>query len=305
MDLGMAVESRRAQGAGLLAKVRSRLPAPIRDVLGSLSEHRAASLAAGAAFYGLLSIPPFLVALVATGALIALALGPEFVDQMTSQILNTASGVLSPEAVADVVAPSISRVLEQPNIGILSVGFLVAIWSSSRMINALFQGIEVLTKQDDERSKVATRLMAVKAMVIGLLVIALLLPILAIGPADLLKFLGASWIVVLIGWLLVTALAVLAVSLFYRMAIPRKPTWKHAAIGASLAIIGWGVGSLVLQAWTARAMSGENSIYGPLTAPIALLLWLQVIAWMILLGAAVIDLLWQRQRGTHPERPKL
>jgi membrane protein len=300
MDWGMVVESRPAHRPRRLARLRGAVPAPVRDIVSALREHRTLSISAAAAFYGLLSVPPFLVALIATGAVVAIALGPDFVEQLSSQILSAASELLSPDAVDRVVEPSIDRVLEQPNVGILALGFVVALWSSSRMISVVLQGIQALTDSGNNASVLATRFLAVKALIAGLLAIALFLPILAVGPGSLLSFLGASWILALLGWLAVTMLGVMGVAAFYRMAIPRKPKWKHALLGAGLAILGWGVGSGGLQIWTTQATSGETSIYGPLSAPIALLLWLQLIAWMTLLGAAIINQFSRPPRDTYP-----
>lgn len=271
-----------------------RVPGPLREVLTSLREHRASVWAATAAFYALLSIPPLLVGLVATAAIIAMVQGQQVVDRLSDQILSVAGQLLSPEATADLVRPSITTILEQPSPGVLSLGYLVAIWSSSRMTHALLQGIEVLTEQDDERSGFRTRLLAIKTLVIGFLVITILLPVMAIGPASLLSFLGASLIITVLGWALGVAIGVGALTFFFRSAIPHRPSWPHAIMGALVTLTGWGLGSLVLQAYATRAISGP-SLYGPLSAPIALLLWLQMMAWMTLLGAAVIKAL--RQTG--------
>lgn len=274
-----------------------RVPAPVREIFAALREHRASALAATAAFYALLSIPPLIVGFVATAAIIAIIQGQQVVDRLYDQILSIAGQVLSPETTADVVRPSLTQVLEQPSPGVLSLGYLLALWSASRMTNALLQGIEILTEQDEARSAVRTRLLAIKTLLIGLLVITILLPILAIGPSALLSFLGASPVVTILGWIVATALGVAAMTLFFRSAIPDRPSWTHGVVGALVTITGWGLGSVILQWWAQRAVSGP-SIYGPLAAPIALLLWLQLMAWVTLLGAAVINQL--RAKEKHP-----
>lgn len=267
-------------------RLAGRVLPRVRELLAALRERRATSLAAVAAFYGLLSIPPLLVGLVATAALVAIALGPEVVDRLTDDLLSAAGRLLSPEATADLVRPMITEVLDQPRPVVLSLGYLFAIWSASRMVNAVIQGIELLTEQDELRSNLSTRWLAVKALLIGLVVITVVLPLLAVGPANLLAWTGVTPVLLVAVWVLVGFLAVLAVGWFYRTAVPRRPPWPRALIGAVFAVTGWGIGSLGLQIWLSRATSGA-SLYGPLSAPIALLLWLQMLALVTLIGAAI------------------
>jgi len=250
-------------------------------------------MAASAAFYGLLSIPPLLLGLVATAAIIAIAMGPDVVDRLSDQLLSIVGKAFSPQTTADVVRPTIDRVLREPSPGILSVGYAAAIWSASRMVNAVLLGIEVLTDQDAERSDLRTRLLSIKALVLGLVAITVVLPLLAIGPAKVLGFLGASPVLVALGWVLAALIGVGAVTLFLRAAIPAHPPWRLAGLGAVLTLAGWAVGSVALQAWTARATSGP-SLYGPLSAPIAVLLWLQLLAMVTFAAAALIAALGRR-----------
>ena len=67
----------------------------------------------------------------------------------------------------------------------------------------------------------------------------------------------------------------------------------------SLAI--WIGGSALLRL-ALDASTGTTSIYGPLAAPIAVLLWLYLISIAVLLGAAFnagLDEVWPRLSGIH------
>jgi membrane protein len=67
----------------------------------------------------------------------------------------------------------------------------------------------------------------------------------------------------------------------------------------------WVAGSVLLR-FVLSASIGSTSIYGPLAAPIATLIWLYVISIAILIGAACnssIDELFPKISGLHPDAP--
>jgi membrane protein len=72
--------------------------------------------------------------------------------------------------------------------------------------------------------------------------------------------------------------------------------------GSFLALSIWILGSFVLR-WILQSTVGGTSIYGPLAAPIAVLMWLYMSAIAVLIGAAlnaVVDRLWpNKARQDH------
>ena len=80
----------------------------------------------------------------------------------------------------------------------------------------------------------------------------------------------------------------------FRQRDPPVPLRRRRAVGPALgtrrtcfSLVAWIVGSYVLR-WVLTVTSDDSaSIYGPLAAPIAVLLWLYVVAIAVLIGAAV------------------
>jgi membrane protein len=69
--------------------------------------------------------------------------------------------------------------------------------------------------------------------------------------------------------------------------VPVRTRWRFNLPGAVLALVMWILGSYVLR-WVLTATATDSrSVYGPLAAPIAVLLWLYVVAIAVLIGAAV------------------
>jgi membrane protein len=77
--------------------------------------------------------------------------------------------------------------------------------------------------------------------------------------------------------------------------VPVRTSWRYNIPGAVLTMVIWIFGSYLLR-WLLTATAGEStSIYGPLAAPIVVLLWLYLLSIAVLIGAAVnaaFDRVW-------------
>jgi len=70
--------------------------------------------------------------------------------------------------------------------------------------------------------------------------------------------------------------------------------WRKDVPGAVLALVIWVLASAVLRLIVAESVGG-TSIYGPLSAPIVVLIWLYLLAIAVLIGAALnasLDTIW-------------
>jgi len=107
-----------------------------------------------------------------------------------------------------------------------------------------------------------------------------------LGPAIILLWQALRWLTSAI-----TSIAVLA--LIYHLGIPRWQAWYRVVPGAVLATVMW-LGATELFGWYVTNFGNYNVIYGPLGAAIALLVWLYIISFIVLLGAEFNALIYPR-----------
>ena len=73
----------------------------------------------------------------------------------------------------------------------------------------------------------------------------------------------------------------------YHVSVPVRTKWSFNLPGATFALVAWILGSGLLR-WVLTVTAHDSrSIYGPLAAPIAVLIWLYIVALAVLIGAAV------------------
>ena len=73
----------------------------------------------------------------------------------------------------------------------------------------------------------------------------------------------------------------------YHVSVPVRTRWRFNLPGAVFSLVAWIVGSYLLRWILTVTAADSRSIYGPLAAPIAVLLWLYIVAIAVLIGAAV------------------
>ena len=74
----------------------------------------------------------------------------------------------------------------------------------------------------------------------------------------------------------------------FHISTPRRSPWVRDIPGAVLALTIWVLSSLFLRIYLGNSIGGSSrSIYGPLAAPIVVLIWLYFLAIAVLIGAAL------------------
>jgi membrane protein len=256
------------------------------QTIGTCLRYRVTGLAAEAAFFALLSLPPLVFGLAGAVGFIAQRFDVTTVAEFRTQVLDLALRLLTPTAVNDVIAPTLDDVLFQGRFSIISIGFVIALWSGSRALNVVVDTITIMYGLGGQRSILRTRALSFSVYVVFLVAAVILLPLVLAGPGLVDRVLPARlalvgylyWPVVLVG----TAVALAAL---YHLAVPVRTRWRSELPGAALTLLLWLGGSALLRLILGLSI-GSSSIYGPLAAPIAVLLWLYLINLALLVGAA-------------------
>ncbi len=268
--------------------------------------YRVTGLAAEAGFFTLLSMPPLVLGLVASIGFVGQRLGQDVLADLQDRIRQLAETFLTPDAVSTVILPTFEDVLDGGRGEIVSIGFLLSLWSGSRALNVYIDTCSIMYGLGGHRGIVRTRALSFSMYVAALLVGIVILPLILLGPNLLQTFLSQridglpslAWMSSLY-WPVVTILTVVALATLYHVATPIRTPWRRDVPGAVLALVIWVLASFVLRVVISASVGGA-SIYGPLATPIVVLIWMYFLAIAVLIGAALnaaVDGLWP-----HPAR---
>ena len=277
------------RGAGpRLERLRHELWRIVVTTVGSCIRHRVTGLAGEAAFFAVLSVPPLVFALAGAIGFVSDQFSAAQVEDVRNAVLELSRQALTEKAVNSIIRPTIDTVLGGGRYDVISVGFVLALWSGSRALNVFVDTITIMHGLGGHRGIVATRALSFVLYVLAMITGAVSLPLVVAGPSlvdhllpERLDFLNALY------WPIVIAMCVCFLATLYHVSVPVRTSWRFNLPGACFSLFCWIAGSYVLR-WVLTVTAAESrSIYGPLAAPIAVLLWLYLLAIAVLIGAAV------------------
>ncbi|MFE5599731.1 YihY/virulence factor BrkB family protein [Streptomyces coelicoflavus] len=267
----------------------------LKDTVNSCMEYRILGLAAEAAFFTLLSVPPLLLSLLGLLGYVDSWIGADTTESLRTNILDASRAVLSEKGVKQITEPILDDVMKGGRPDVISIGFLFALWSGSRAVNVFIDTITVMYGLDGVRGIVRTRLMAFLLFIVALLIGSIALPLMVAGPDAVVRVVPWSTTVVqVLYWPVVIILSVAFLTTLYHVSVPVRSPWIEDVPGALVALAMWVLGSFLLRIYLTSTVEGPT-IYGSLAAPVAVLLWIGVSAFAVLVGAAVnaaIDRVW-------------
>jgi membrane protein len=269
-----------------------------------IGEDNISIVAAGVAFYALLSIFPAFTALVSLYGLVA---DPVAVQNQ----IAAAQGFLPAEA-TKLLADELQALVQGPKTGIgigLAVSVTLALWSARAGTGALMTALNIAYGEAERRNFIKFNLIAF-GLTAGMIVFGIVaLLVVAVIPA-VLKFLwlpeSLGWVITLVRWPVLAAFTMLALAALYRFGPSRaKPQWQWVSVGSAVATALWIVASIGFSIYVSK-FGDYNMTYGSLGAIIILLTWFWISSYIFLAGAelnAEMEHQTARDTTTGPERP--
>jgi membrane protein len=272
--------------------------------LGASIRYRVTGLAAEAAFFTILSLPPLIFGLAGAVGYVAQRFDVQTIAGFREEVLELASRALTPVAVDSVIEPTLDDVLAGGRFEIISIGFVIALWSGSRALNVFVDTITIMYGLGGHRGIVRTRALSFGLYLVFLLVGIVVIPLVLAGPTLVQRVVPESISAITsLYWPVVLLSSVFVLATLYHLAVPVRTRLRANLPGALLTLLIWLAGSYLLRIVLGQSIGG-TSIYGPLSAPIAVLIWLYIISLAVLVGAAfnaAADEVWPRLSGIHPE----
>ncbi|SDE18414.1 YihY/virulence factor BrkB family protein [Limimaricola pyoseonensis] len=272
--------------------------ATLKRVYGEIGDDHVSLIAAGCAFYGLLAIFPGIVAAMAIAGLF-------FDPSAVVGQLESLAGFL-PQQAAEIVLGQAQEVAgsEEGGLGLAALfGIAVAIYSASKGVQSLIEGLNVAFEAEESRGMVALYIRTI-LLTLGMIVGFLAIVAVAAGLPALLGVLPwegtTEMLITVLRWPVLLVMVALGLAILYRYGPDRgEKKWRWITPGAALACLLWLVGSLGF-AFYVRNFGGYNETFGALGGVIVLLMWLWLSSFIILLGAE-FDSEMERQAKHDPQ----
>lgn len=242
--------------------------------------------AAQLAYFAVLALVPFLVVLTSLAGFV-----PS--EDTVTRLLERAERLMPGEAFT-LVSQVVKDVVNSRNSTLLTLGLLTAVWSASRVVNALRASLNAAYELEDGRSFVRRQLLAV-GVTLGGAVLLLASVVASMLGADVVRRLAGAlgvnaaveagvWGV--IRWPIAIGSLVILAALAYRVLPDTRPRKGPALCGALVATALFLASSQIFSFYAER-FADFGPTYGALAGGVVLLLWCWLSATAFLVGGEV------------------
>jgi membrane protein len=245
----------------------------------------AGGIAAQLAYYFFLALFPALLFVVALASFFPLY---NFNDELMRLV-----GPIAPEAVVNLLRDQLTSLSNSADGGLLSIGLLMALWSSSAAMVSVIDAMNRAYDIEDARPWWKRRIIAI-ALTIGLALFILSSFGLIVAGPWLADFLGRhfglapafalTWKIV--QWPIVFLLASTGFGLVYYFAPDADQEWVWITPGALMATLLWLLASLAFRFYVVN-FGNYDEAYGTLGAIILTLLWFYITGLAMVIGAEI------------------
>jgi membrane protein len=245
----------------------------------------ALGLAAQLAYYFFLALFPAILCVIAIASFFPLH---NFTDDMVASL-----GRFAPQEMLALVREQMVRLAEGNHGGILSIGLLGAIWSSSSAMVAIINALNKAYDIEESRPWWKLRILAI-LLTVGLAIFIVVSFGLILAGPQLADWLAAKfalggvfvWTWKILQWPIAFALVVTGIGLVYYFAPDAEQDWAWITPGSLIATVLWLLGSLAFRYYVVN-FGGYESAYGTVAGVMLLLLWFYLSGLVIIIGAEI------------------
>lgn len=291
-----------APGRAAPGSARRSWRAVVRHVWREATSDRLGLVAAGCAFYATFALFPALSVLI---SVYGLAFDPATVSpqlDVLEDVLPDTAHALIHDRVAVIVAE------DPPRLGLgIAVGAIVTLFSAGAAMRAMLSALNLAYEESERRGFLAFHLTALAFTAVAILGVAAALAALVALPAAL-TLVGVdperAGTLRLVSLALMVPFVAIGLALLYRFGPCRRYSsrWIWITPGSVLATIVWLAASAALSYYVTH-LAAFDTLYGPLGAIVALMLWFWIGAYIVLLGAELNAELEQQTAAGTTSRP--
>jgi membrane protein len=243
----------------------------------------AQGIASQLSYYFFLALFPALLCLLAIASFFPLQ---NFTDDVIRLL-----GPFAPHEAIDIIRQEMLKIAEGNHGGLLTIGILGAIWSSSSAMVSLIGAMNKTYDIDESRPWWKVRLTAI-VLTVALAVLVVVAAALIIAGPEIANFLGHHfgfsqafvWTWKIVQWPFAFLMVAVGIGMIYFFAPDAQQDWVWITPGSLIATTLWVIGSLGFRFYAVNWGNYEKT-YGAIGGVILLLLWFYLSGLVIVIGS--------------------
>lgn len=258
----------------------------------ALNDKNLSMYAAGIAYFGVLAFFPLVAAIV---AIAGLAIEPRQLSDAAASL-----STYLPKDIASMFTAQLKAATGQNASSLLVaiVGIVLSIWAVSGAVQNVMKSLNVTYDVEETRGFIKQKVVSL-GLTIGAILGGLVAAAVFVSGNDVLKDIGFPSLFVdtfaILRWIIVVIIAMIAFAVLYRYGPDKKPSqqWQWVSWGAIIATTIWMIGSAIFFIYMQNFANFSES-YSTFAGIIGLMMWLNISALVVLLGAEINHRLEER-----------
>ena len=211
---------------------------------------------------------------------------PGFQDNLLEMLQN-----FIPKQSFDAVEGTLFDIVKRPHGGLLSIGFIMAMYFSTNGIHSLIEAFNQTRHTIETRSWIRQRLISIILVFILSLLVIVAIVLITLGPVALaflvkhgmLRVSFSYYLIIAGKWIVSSALLFFAFSFLYYLAPAAQSRFRFISAGSTLSTVLTVLASVGFNYYV-NSISRYNTLYGSIGTLIIIMVWIYFNAMIILIG---------------------
>ena len=182
-------------------------------------------------------MPPLIFAMAGAVGYVTEHFTPAQVADVRQAVIDLSERALTESAVNRIIVPTIDDVLRGGRFDVISLGFVLALWSGSRALNVFVDTITIMHGLGGQRGIVRTRALSFGLYVLAMITGVLTIPLVVAGPTLVGHWLPARLDVLMhFYWPVVLVVCICFLATLYHVSVPVRTNWSFNLPGATFSL---------------------------------------------------------------------
>jgi membrane protein len=196
-----------------------------------------------------------------------------------------------PKKAFDAVEETLFDIVKRPRGGLLSIGFIMAVYFSTNGIHSLIIAFNQSRHTIETRSWIKQRLISIVLVLILSLLIIISIVLITLGPValdflvkhNMLRDSFSYYLLIAVKWIVSSAMLFFAFSFLYYLAPAAETRFRFISAGSTLSTVLTILTSIGFNFYV-NSISRYNSLYGSIGTLIIIMVWIYFNAMIVLIG---------------------
>jgi membrane protein len=230
---------------------------------------------------------------------------PGFQDQLLGLMQD-----FIPRKAYEAVQETLFDIVKRPRGGLLSLGFIMAMYFSTNGIHSLIESFNQTRHTIETRSWFRQRMISIVLVFILSLLVIIAIALITLGPValeflvkhNMLRDTFSYYLLIAGKWIVSTALLFFAFSFLYYLAPAAESRFRFISAGSTLSTVLTILASIGFNYYV-NSISQYNTLYGSIGTLIIVMVWIFFNAWIILIGFELNVSIWNAKRKRGRKKP--